>query len=174
MTRTFKTFGAFGNALEAAARDLNSEQKRRITREMAERAQQIATAAASADLGGDPKFSGWAPRLDTQIKTLRDGASLLIPTRSSAGPWTVAQRGRNQGNAGGFQGPGVNRRSGLTARTRSGGLRRVRTATARSKWNGYTRGKNTAAEAVAQMEKELPKIAEAGVIKAIQKHVDVD
>src|SRR5687767_4771248 len=80
VARTFKSFGAFADALAAAGRELNGPEKAKITREMAERAQQIAESAAAADLGGDPKFSGWAPRLDTQIKTKASGMSVLMPT----------------------------------------------------------------------------------------------
>jgi len=139
--------------------------------DMAKAAQKIATRAASADLGGDPKFSGWAPTLDTQIKGIRNGA-ILMPTRSSAGPWTVAEFGRNQGGSSGFQGPGINRKSGQTSRTKSGGLRKVRSFKAK-RWNGYTRGKSTASTAEAIMERELPKIAEKAALKVTRKHFDV-
>lgn len=174
MARTFSSFKAFGAELSKLAEGMSGAEKAKITKAMGRQAQVIAERAASADLGGDPKFSGWPPRLDTQLKTNGSGATTLMPTRHSAGPWTVAERGRNQGNARGFAGPGVNRRTGLTARTKNGGLRRVRTTTGRSNWNGYTRGKNTASEAFDRMEQELPKIAAVEVRRAIQKHVDVD
>lgn len=168
---TFRSFEAFGRAVEGMQKDVDRQSKTYIVGLMAVKAKSIAKDAASADLGGDPKFSGWAPTLDTQIKKVRDGV-ILTPTRSSAGPWTVAERGRNQGNASGFAGPGINRRTGITSRTKSGGLRKVR-ATKGRRWNGYTRGKNTASDAVAEMDRELPKIAERETRRVIVKHFDV-
>lgn len=168
---TFKSFGAFGAELDQVVATMEREARARITRPMGERAQKIAEAAASADLGGDPKFSGWKPVLETQLKDGRDGSTILMPTRSSAGPWTVAERGRNHGNAGGFSGPGIGK-SGFTSRTKSGGLRKVRAFKAK-RWNGYTDPKRTASEAVTRMERELPKIAEDGVRRILQRHFDV-
>lgn len=144
----------------------------KITRQMGLAAQVIASHAASADLGGDPKFSGWAPKLDTQLKTTAFGATVLTPTRSSAGPWTVAEFGRNQGNARGFSGPGINIRTGKTSRTKTGGLRTVRSRRA-SRWNGVTQPKHTATDAIVRMDAELPRIAEVGVRRVLQKHFDV-
>jgi len=97
---------------------------------------------------------------------------MLTPTARSAGPWTVAEQGRNQGNAGGFFGPGINATTGLTARTKSGKVRKVR-ARALRRWNGTTRGRDTASDAVALMEREMPKLAEQGVKRVIRKRFDV-
>ena len=163
---------SFSADLQRLAHDLEREQSRRIRQEMAEKGQQIAERAASADLGGDPKFSGWAPTLDTQIKH-RDDATFILPTRSSAGTWTVAQFGRHaDGGVGRFQGPGVNMRTGNTSRNRSGGIT-VRRRGRGVRWNGVTRGKNTADKAFDAMERELPPIAERGVKRAIARRFDV-
>lgn len=170
---TFSSFDAFGRALDAAAKDLDREGNGRIAFEMAREGQKIARKAAAADLGGDPKFSGWAPRLATVVKKSRTGA-VLHPTRQSAGPWTVAEQGRNKGSGtgGAFIGPGVNRKTGLTSRTKAGNVRKVR-ATRGRRWNGYTQGKETASDAVEVMEKELPKIAERESRKVLQRRFDV-
>lgn len=168
---TFPSFEAFGREVSALERDLMTEAVRRGTWEMAEEAQKIARDVASEDLGGDPKFSGWAPELDTRIKRARDSA-VLMPTRRSAGPWTVAERGRNQGDVGSFFGPGVNRRTGRTSRTKSGNVRKVRTSRAK-RWNGYTYGKNTATEAVDRMDRLLPKIMEREARRVTKRHFDV-
>jgi hypothetical protein len=161
---TWSSMSAFSADLSKLARELEREEARRITREMAEKAQRIATAAASADLGGDPKFSGWAPVLDTQIKSGRDSSHLLTPTRTGAGPWTVAEQGRNRGKVGGrLAGPSL-------GGPRS--VRGVRRARGR-RWNGYTQGKGTASDAVARMERELPPIAERQVRRVIVKRFDV-
>lgn len=173
---TFGSFDEFGKELEKIRRDLELTEKQRITHAMGVKAQAIAHSAAAADLGGDAAFSGWRRSshiaLDTQLKDGRGGSTILMPTRSSAGPWTTAERGRNQGNASGFSGPGINVRTGKTSRTKSGEVRKVRARKAR-RWNGTTDPKHTATEAVARMERELPKIAEVGVRKVLQRHFDV-
>lgn len=168
---SFNSAAAFRTEVVKLGKELSTTEAKRITREMAEKAQRITQQAAAADLGGDAKFSGWRPRLDTQIKPTRDYGHVLMPTRSSAGPWTVAERGRNQGNASGFSGPGINVRTGRTARTKSGAVRKVRARQAR-RWNGRTIGKRTASDAIRQMERWLPRIAEDGLDRVIRKHFD--
>lgn len=167
---TFRSFAEFGRAVATMDRDLQRS-RARVTRKMLERAQTIAYAEAVRDVGGDRKFSGWRPALDLVIKVRPDGG-VLQPTRSSAGPWTVAEQGRNQGNAAGFSGPGLNVRTGVTSRTASGKLRKVRTRQAR-RWNGYTAGKRTASRATTQINRALPDVAQAELVKVLKKHVDV-
>ncbi len=173
---TWDSLAAYGRELAGLESDLTGPERQKITRQMAKEGQQIANQAASRDLGGDRAFSGWrrgAPiPLDTQIRNGRDGATLLTPKRASAGPWTVAEFGRNQGNAPGFSGPGINRATGITSRTKSGGVRRVRARQSR-RWNGTTQGKGTASEAVKDMDAKLPKIAEKGVKAVTRKRFDV-
>jgi hypothetical protein len=168
---TWSSLGSWSADLSKLAKDLEREEAQRITREMGEKAQDIAEAAASADLGGDPRFSGWAPTLDTQIKT-RGDSTWLLPTKQSAGPWTVAQTGRNVGETGRFLGPGATRSGGAVRRRADGSVARVRTGRGK-RWNGVTRGKGTADDAFSRMERELPKIAQKGVRKAIAKRFDV-
>ncbi len=168
---TFKSFKEFGATVEAMNKAIERDRKLWAL-EMAKRAQEIATAQASADLGGDPKFSGWKPPLDTHIKPTDTGA-VLLPTRSGAGPWTVANQGRHTGNAGGFSGPGINRKTGHTARTKSGGVRKVKAGKGR-RWNGVTKGFHTADHAVAKMERELPRIGERGLLRTERRYFDVD
>lgn len=168
---TFKSFADFGDALDKMAKDIERESKTRIASEMAKRAQAIAETQASADLGGDPKFSGWKPPLGTHIKPIKTGM-LVLPTRSGAGPWTVANQGRNQGNASGFSGPGISKKSGLTKKLKSGGVGKVK-AFKSKRWNGTTKGKHTADKAVARMERELYPIAEIQIRKIEQRHFDV-
>lgn len=168
---SWRSMSAFVDDL---SRSLTPAEIRRITKAQAEAAQAIANKSAARDLGGDRAFGGWtrpAPiALDTQIKTRKDG-HVLLPTRSSAGPWTVAEFGRNQGNASGFSGPGIGR-NGLTARTKSGAIRKVRARKAK-RWNGTTQGMGTASDAVGQMDRDLPKIADVGVRLALRKRFDV-
>lgn len=167
----FKSFHEYAEALDRMQKDIEVDSKL-IARAMGERAQKIAEAAASADLGGDPKFSHWKPALDTQLKSIPNGV-VLIPTKSSAGPWTVAQQGRHQGNAGGFSGPGIGKKTGLTKKLKSGGVGKVK-ATKGTRWNGVTQGKGTAGKAVAAMERQLPPIADKGIRAVMVRHFDVD
>ena len=156
---TFNSFGDFASELEALGKDITTREKYTITDAMGRRAQQLATQAASADLGGDPKFSGWAPELTTRNKRLSDGSNLLAPTRSSAGPWTVAQYGRNQAFGPRMVGPRL---------TKTGRVSKAR----QKRFNGQTQPKNTADDARALMEREMADIAERGLRKVIRKRFD--
>jgi hypothetical protein len=127
-----------------------------LLHEIGKMAKAEAKAAASADLGGDPKFSGWAPVLDTRYDIVGEGRLSFHPSRRSAGPWTVAELGRNQ-----TAGPSL-RSSSLTPTGRN------RRARAR-RWNGQTRGKQTASDALAAIEPKVPKIVERRIGRAIRK-----
>lgn len=168
----FASIGDYNAQVRRFVKDLDTTERRSITLAMAKAGQRIADATARRDLGGDAMFSGWGVRLDTQIKATRDGDHVLMPTRSSAGPWTVAEFGRNHGGSRGFVGPGVNTRTGLTARNRSGDLRKVRRRQAR-RWNGRTRGKRTATQAVSIMRRDVIKAAETEYQRVLGKYFDV-
>lgn len=132
------------------------------------RIQTIARNAASRDLGGNDSFSGWRPGkpipLATKVKPLSEGVGIVLsPERWSAGPWTVAEFGRG----GGFQGPGVSRGTGATARNKNGTVKKVRAN--RSRYSGTTAGKNTASDAVAAFEAQLPGIIRDGVLDVINE-----
>jgi hypothetical protein len=160
-----ETLASYGRKVEVFQKELTADAQSHAIGKMAKEA---AREAASADLGGDPKFSGWAPTLDTRYDVIGPGRVSFHPTPKSAGPWTVAERGRNQGNAGGFSGPGANRNTGVTARTKSGGVRKVRARQGR-RWNGRTQGKNTASDALALIDKRLPKLVDSNIGRAIRK-----
>lgn len=169
----WSSMGAWYADLAALERDLSGPEKLRITRLQGKEAQKIADQAANASIGGG--FSGWHRdaeiRLATRLFKIAEG-HVLAPTRSGAGPWTVAEQGRNQGNAGGFAGPGINRATGITSRTKSGGVRRVRGRQSR-RWNGVTQGKRTATIATARMARELPRIADREVLRVTRRRFDV-
>jgi hypothetical protein len=173
---TFKSLADFNRELAALGKAMNAAEKRKITRAQAEKAQKIGDKYLSRDLGGDHAFRGWN-RGDpvvaaTQIKTTRGDGHILTPTRSGAGIITTVNQGRHQGGSSGFAGPGINRRTGKTSRTKSGALRKVRVTKGR-RWNGTTKGKGTADDAVAEMESSLPKIADDGFRRVLRKHFDV-
>lgn len=170
---SFKSFADFERELGKLGKEIETTERRRITMRQAEAAQKIAAQVASADLGGDPKFSGWKPELDTQVKTTRNGASLFSPTRTSAGPWTVAEFGRNKGNAGGFAGPGIGRTTGKTSRNKDGALRKVRAFKAK-RWNGYTDGKQTGSKTLQAIDRVVEDIALDSLRKTTRKYFDID
>lgn len=183
---TFASLAAFERELALLGKEIETTERRRITQAQAEKMQQIAQRTAAFDLGADLGFTGgpgrgggWRSksgdvlRLDTQLKTLSSGATLLTPTRLSAGPWTVAERGRNMGNASGFAGPGISTKTGKTSRNKDGSVRKVRQRKAKQ-WSGYTRGKETATRAREQAEKEVAEIALLGLRNTTRKHFDVD
>lgn len=123
--------------------------------------------AAAADLGGDPKFSGWRPWLELRVRTIPTGA-VVSPTRSSAGPWTVAEYGRNT-----MAGPRtrIDRRTGNTRRLKRGGVSVVRGRGRR--WNGVTAGKGTATDATGRMERKSEPVAEKEFRLVLKRHFDV-
>ena len=137
--------------------ELEGRKLKELADKMGVRAKALAKEAASADLGGDNVFSGWpkAP-LDTRYDHLSPGAIGFKPTRRAAGPWTVAEFGRNQAAGPRMVGPRL---------TKTG---RVSKAKAK-RWNGKTEPKNTATKALEAIEREMPKVVDAEVTKAIRK-----
>lgn len=147
------SFASFAAKLDKAAANWTGPELKAAMTRVGEQAQQIAEKAASADLGGDPKFSGWAPRLETQIKHTGPGAILIQPGRFAAGAWTVAEFGRNS-----QEGPRPTVRL-----TRKGTVSRAR----QKRWNGRTPAKHTASDAVKVMNVDIPKAIEKEWARAI-------
>lgn len=152
----YQTLGAFSADIMKLAKTLGSDGANQIVKVMGDEAQKLAESAASKDLGGDPKFSGWAPMLDTKLKPVDPGIILMTPTSKSAGPWTVAEAGRNQAAGPVMVGPKL---------TKTGKVSKAK----KKRWNGRTAGKGTASDAVAAINKELPKIAETELAKVVAK-----
>ena len=146
-------------------------EQRDATRKMAEKMADIAEGEASRDLGGDTMFSGWTPGpnlADLRVRRSGKTGAMLVPSRRAAGGWTVAQFGRNKGNSGKFQGPGVNRKTGAAAFTKTGKVRRFKSR----RWNGYTQGKGTADRAFDAAEGPAERIADRAMQTAVRKHFD--
>lgn len=156
----------------ALARDLGD--MKALDAELSRAAEAAANRIAAQTLGADRKHTGWGVPLDVQTKRLRNKDGIvLFPTRSSAGPWTEVQRGRNQGDVGVFAGPGVVRtgkNAGTTLRTKAGNVRKVRSFKAR-RWNGTTQGRGAADRAVAEIDKAVMPIVERSVIALTKKHL---
>lgn len=123
---------------------------------------------------GDKSMSGWkrgGPIQITGTSRLLDDQSVLVePVKRSKGPMAVLERGRNLGGGGGFAGPGINSRTGVTSFTKSGAVRKVR-ARAGKRWNGYTQGKGTMTDASEAIQKRAPGLIADEVHKTLAKHL---
>ena len=150
------TFASFAKRLDGFANGLSGPQLKAIATKIGTEAKKDATAAASADLGGDPKFSGWAPTLDTRFDHVGPGVISFHPSKRGAGPWTVAEFGRNSTAGPRMTGPRLTKKG------------RVSTAK-QKKWNGRTQGKGTATSALAVIKDETPHRVENLVQKAMKK-----
>lgn len=147
------TFASFGHRVDQFIHGISDPELKVVMTKIGVAAKGDALSAASADLGGDPKFSGWAPILETRFDHVGAGRISFHPTGKSAGPWTVAERGRNAG-------------AGPPAPTKSKGKGKGK------KWNGRTKGKGTATAALAKIEAETPDRFEAELKKALRKAFD--
>jgi len=150
------TFASFAKRVDTMINGLSGAQLKSVMTEVGVEAKKAAEGAASADLGGDPKFSGWAPTLDTRFDHVGEGRISFHPTKRGAGPWTVAEHGRNSTAGPRMTGPRL---------TRTGRVSNAR----QKRWNGRTQGKSTASDALAVIEAETPKMIEAAVKKALRK-----
>lgn len=125
--------------------------------------------AVRADIG-DTSMSGWwrgRPIAMTGSLKVNGDAIIIQPVRGAVGPTRVMEQGRNQGNASGFSGPGINVKTGLTSRTKSGGIRKVRARKGRR--NGATQGKGTWSAAEEAMRDRAPRVQQAVVRAALRK-----
>lgn len=149
------TFASLAARVDKLGGSMKDPQLRKLMTEIGVEAKKLATKAASADLGGDPKFSGWAPTLDTKFDHVGAGRISFHPTGRSAGPWTVAEFGRNQA-----AGPRP-----LVRLTKTGKVSKAR----QRRYNGRTQGKGTASDALKAIEPIVPKAVDKHVATSIAK-----
>jgi hypothetical protein len=150
------TFASFAGKVDRLQQDLADD---KLSHALGKMAKAEATKAASADLGGDPKFSGWAPTLDTRYDIVGPGRISFHPSRRSAGPWTVAEHGR-----GTSVGPSL-ASSSLTPTGRTARRKKKRN-------NGRTVGKNTATEALALIDRAMPRVVDAELARVVRRIFD--
>lgn len=120
---------------------------------------------------GEPEARGIVLKAKraTEFGTAKTGAVMVIRDRRGAGMIRLLDSGRNRTNTKGrtrqgwgevYAGPGVNRSTGVTARTSSGGVRKVQDARKGAKrWNGYTRAERTWEDALKLMRTASPALA---------------
>jgi len=150
------TFASFNVKLQRFQKELTDDAP--LMHAIGKMAKDEARKAANADLGGDNKFSGWAKQpLNTAYDIVRPGVLSFKPKRRAAGPWTVAEFGRNAS-----QGPRI--RSSIFTPTG-----RKRSAKSFRRWNGVTAPKHTASDAIDAIEPKVPKLVDRHVGRAIRK-----
>lgn len=149
------TFASFARRVDNFQASLKNPQLKQLMTAIGTEAKAQARKAASADLGGDPKFSGWAPTLDTRFDHVGEGRISFKPTRRAAGPWTVAEFGRHQA-----AGPMPTVRL-----TKTGRVSRARV----KRWNGRTAGKGTASDALKAIDRMVPTKVDGHVSTSIRR-----
>jgi hypothetical protein len=143
------TFASFAHKVDKFQHELTDDA---LGHAIGKMAKDEAKKAADADIG-DASFSGWTKKspikLDTAYDIVGPGRVSFHPKKRSAGPWTVAEFGRNTA-----AGPAIGGKGKRGSRRR---------------WNGRTKGKGTATDALNAIEPKVPKLAEQQVARAIRK-----
>lgn len=155
-------------------RELDGSAAKARTRRVGFVLQREVDAAVRRDLG-DQSMSGWPRgnplRISGRSKVLSPTDVLIGARRGAGGPMRVLQSGRNMGQTGAVLGPGANRTSGLTARTKAGNVRKVR-ATKGRRWNGYTAPKRTWSKAESEIGNKAPGVVhDVFVIEPLRRAV---
>ena len=155
-----ESLDGFGRRVNNFVKELEGERLKMIADKAGMQAKKIATEAAKADLGGDDKFSGWSgSNLLTRYDHVEPGVISFHPSKRSAGPWTVAEFGRNQAAGPRMVGPRLTK-TGRVSKTKQ------------RRYNGRTQGKGTASDALSEIEKQIPRTVDREVVKAIRKFFD--
>ena len=149
------TFASFNAKLAKFQHELGDEATMHAIGKMAK---EEADKSAKSDLGSDGQFSGWPGALSTRYDILGKGRLMFKPSNArAAGKITVAEQGRNA-----TAGPRL-RSSSLTQTGRRRSARSIR------RWNGVTKGKGTASDALRAIEPKVPKLVDTHVGRAIRK-----
>ena len=149
------TFASFNVKLGKLQKELSDDA---LMHAIGKMAKVSADKETKVDLGSDGQFSGWPGSLATRYDIVGEGKLLFKPSSArAAGKWTVAEYGRNAS-----QGPRI-RSSSLTPTGRN------RSAKSMRRWNGVTAGKSTATRAIDAIEKQVPKLVDQHVGRAIRK-----
>lgn len=108
LTLPTDTFASFVKRVDAMATGLKNPHLRTVMTGVGVEAKGDAFKAVAADLGGDDRFSGWSKApLGTRFNHVGEGRIAFGPTKRGAGPWTVAERGRNGARNGRTRGKGT-------------------------------------------------------------------
>ena len=167
-----QSFAQFERKLDGVVADLQGEVSRGGLARTGEAVRSAIDDAVRADIG-DTSMSGWRrggpiPVVGTS-RMISDHAVIVEPAKPAKPVMAVLERGRNQGNASGFAGPGISA-DGTTRRTKSGAVRKVRARRAR-RWNGTTEGKGTMGDASRAIKDKAPPLIAREVHKALAKRL---
>jgi hypothetical protein len=152
------TFASFDRRVAGFQKELGDDAMGHALGKMAK---DEATKAADADIG-DASFSGWTMKsggpikLDTAYDIIGPGRILFKPKRQAAGPWTVAEFGRNQAAGPRMVGPRL---------TKTGKVSKAR----QKRWNGRTQGKQTASDELATIDKKVTGVVDKQTKAALRK-----
>ena len=167
-----ESFADLQRKLLAVERDLEGRASRSAMARVGRALRPEIDRAVSGTLG-DLSMSGWRRSGPIDIvgshRVLDDATVLIEPVKRAKGPMAVLERGRNQGNASGFSGPGISA-DGTTRRNANGSIRKVRARKGR-RWNGTTQGKGTMGDAARVIADKAPKLIAAEVHKALAKRL---
>lgn len=155
----------FVGKIKGAAVAIEKNRKEQL-KVIGEEMEKIHTGVIESALHG-PKFRRWNVPIVAKAKPTTEGL-IFAPQGRSHGPEKVAEQGRHRGNAGGFAGPGVNKKTGATARNKSGGVRNVK-AVKGKRWNGTTEGKKTWTKTTAEFSRTLPPKLQSSFVRAVSE-----
>lgn len=165
------TFAEFDLKLQHIQQEWSGAAGRRRLERVAVKTKGDVAEAVKGDLG-DLSMSGWrrGNPIDVQGRydVQTDSSFTVTPAKRGRGPMRVLEQGRNQGNAFGFAGPGVNAQTGATARNQDGSVRKVR-ARKGKRWNGRTAGKDTWSDATALMQQRVAGRVHDEVVKSLRE-----
>lgn len=165
------TFHEFSAKLERLEREWSGVEGRRRLERVAQKTKGDVGEAVRGDLG-DLSMSGWrrGKPIDVQGRydVVTDSSFTVTPAKRGRGPMRVLEQGRNQGNASGFSGPGVNAKTGATSRNLDGSLRKVR-ARKGKRWNGRTAGKGTWGDATTLMRARVAGRVHDELVKSMRE-----
>ena len=165
------TFPEFSAKLEHLQREWSGVEGRRRLERVAQKTKGDVGEAVKGDLG-DLSMSGWrrGNPIDVQGRydVVTDSSFTVTPAKRGRGPMRVLEQGRNQGNAFGFSGPGVNAKTGATSRNADGSVRKVR-ARKGKRWNGRTAGKGTWSDATTLMRARTAERVHDELVKAMRE-----
>lgn len=168
-----ESFADLQRKLLAIERDLEGSASRSTMGRVGRALRPEIDRAVSGTLG-DLSMSGWRRSGPIDIvgshRVLDDATVLIEPVKRAKGPMAVLERGRNQGNASGFSGPGINVRTGITSRLKSGAVRGQRARAARQ-WNGTTAPKRTMTNASQAIKDKAPALIADEVHKALARRL---